>query len=85
MRPERPCGTLWDMKSASLTLRLPPELDERLERVARRSGRSKSEIARQALRKQLSIEMLRDVRRELVPAAEASGIVSDEDVFDLIS
>lgn len=73
------------MKSASLTLRLPPELDERLERVARQSGRSKSEIARQALRKQLSIEVLRDVRRELVPAAEASGLVSDEDVFDLIS
>lgn len=73
------------MKDATLTLRLPPELDRRLERVAKRSGRSKSEIAREALRKQLSLEVLRDVRRELVPAAEARGIVSDEDVFDLIS
>jgi predicted DNA-binding protein len=73
------------MKTATLTLRLPPELDERLGSVARRTGRSKSEIAREALRKQLSIELLREVRRDLVPAAEAQGIVSDQDVFDLIS
>lgn len=73
------------VKDATLTLRLPPDLDQRLERAARRSGRSKSEIAREALRKQLSLEVLREVRRELVPAAEAQGIVSDEDVFDLIS
>jgi hypothetical protein len=52
---------------------------------ASRSGRSKSEIAREALRKQLSLEALRDMRRELMPAAEAQGIISDEDVFDLIS
>jgi len=25
------------------------------------------------------------MRRELMPAAEAQGIISDEDVFDLIS
>lgn len=73
------------VKDATLTLRLSPDLDERLARAAKRSGRSKSEIAREALGKQLSLEVLRDVRRELVPAAEALGIVSDEDAFDLIS
>lgn len=73
------------MKGAALTLRLPPELDQWLERVAKSSGRSKSEIAREALRRQLSLEVLRDVRGELVPAAGAQGIASDEDVFGLIS
>ena len=76
---------MYDMKTATLTLRLPPELDARLDAVARGSGRSKSEIAREALRKQLSIDMLREIRKELIPMAEAQGIVSDDDVFDLVS
>ena len=42
------------MKTSALTIRLDPELERRLNRAAKRSGRSRSEFVRDALRRQLA-------------------------------
>lgn len=73
------------MKSSALTIRLDPELDRQLDRVAARSGRSRSEIARDALRRQLAVLQFEESRRQILPFAEARGYLTDEDVFRDIS
>ena len=67
--------------STSLTIRLDEKLAQKLNHVAERSGRTRSDIIRDALRRQLAIAILDEVREELVPLAEERGIYTDEDVF----
>ena len=77
--------TLHDMKTSALTIRLDPELERRLERAARRSGRTRSEFVRDALRRQLALDQLEDLRRRIMPFAEAQGYLTDEDVYRDVS
>lgn len=71
--------------STSLTIRLDDKLAQKLDHVAERSGRTRSDIIRDALRRQLAIAILEEVREELVPLAEKHGWYTDEDVFRDIS
>jgi predicted transcriptional regulator len=73
------------MKTSALTIRLDPELDEQLDRLAKESGRSRSEIARDALRRQLAVLQFDQARRQVMPFAEARGYLTDEDVFRTVS
>ena len=70
---------------ATLTIRLDEKLGRELDRMARQTGRPKSEVAREALRRQLTIEKFRKLRQRLVPYAEAAGWLTDEDVFRDVS
>ncbi|MEO8924632.1 MAG: ribbon-helix-helix protein, CopG family [Caldimonas sp.] len=69
----------------TLTIRLDPKLEKALDRVAKGTGRTKSEIAREALRRQVAVARFRELRRKALPFAEAQGLVTDEDVFRLVS
>lgn len=70
---------------ATLTIRLDPKLEKALERLARRTGRTKSAIARDALRRQVALTRFRELRRGTLPFAEAQGLLTDEDVFRAVS
>jgi hypothetical protein len=61
------CLTLYDMKTSTLTIRLDKDLDDLLTKASRRSGRNRSEIAREALRRQLRISVKPDAAN---PAAQ---------------
>ena len=76
---------MYDMKSTILTIRLDPALEKQLARAARRSGRSRSELVREALRRQLALSQLDNLRRRVMPLAEARGYVTDEDIFRDVS
>jgi predicted transcriptional regulator len=67
--------------STSLTIRLDDQLSQSLDQAATGSGRSRSEVVRDALRRQLAILALDEVREQLIPLAEAHGWLTDEDVF----
>ena len=73
------------MKSSTLTLRLDPELDSLLEKLVEQTGRSRSELAREALRRQLTLVEFEQQRRRVLPFAEARGYLTDEDIFRAIS
>jgi predicted transcriptional regulator len=73
------------MKTSALTIRLDPELERRLNRAAKRSGRSRSEFVRDALKRQLAGAQFEDLRRRIMPFAEAQGYLTDEDVFRDVS
>ncbi len=64
----------------AVTVRLEPELERQLDRVSRELGRTRSEIVRDALRRQLAVLRFEKVRRQLMPFAEARGYLTDEDV-----
>jgi len=69
----------------TLTIRLDDELSKSLDQAATGSGRTRSEVVRDALRRQLAISALKEVREQLVPLAEAYGWLTDEDVFRDVS
>jgi predicted transcriptional regulator len=66
---------------ATLTVRIDEQTEKRLEELVRRSGRSRSEIVRDALRRQLALESFEQLRRQVLPFAESRGYLIDEDVF----
>jgi predicted transcriptional regulator len=69
----------------AISVRLDHELQRRLDRVCKRSGRSRSEIVRDALQRQLTLLQFEQARRQLMPFAEARGYLTDEDVYREIS
>lgn len=69
----------------TVTIRLDKDLEKMLDQVCERSGRNRSEIVRDALRRQLAILMFEKLRRQVMPFAEARGYLSDEDIFNEIS
>ena len=73
------------MKSSTLTIRLDPDLDRLLTKASRRSGRNRSQVAREALRRQLRISQFERLRQRVMPFAEARGYLTDEDVFADVS
>ena len=73
------CSTLSDMKSA-VTIRLDAKLEKLLARLCRQTGKSRSELVRDALRRQLNLLRFEQLRRRTLPFAEARGYLTDEDV-----
>jgi len=73
------------MKTASITIRLDKDLARLLAEASKRSGRNRSEIAREALKKQLNIEKFESLRKRIMPFAEARGYLTDEDITSRIS
>ncbi|MCX6538628.1 MAG: ribbon-helix-helix protein, CopG family [Acidobacteria bacterium] len=69
----------------TLTIRLDKELERSLDRVCERSGRTRSAVIRDALRRQLALSRYEDLRRRVMPFAEARGYLVDDDVVRDIS
>jgi len=69
----------------SITIRLDDDLERMLDQVAQRAGRTRSDVIRDALRRQLSVLMFEQLRKDALPFAEARGYLTDEDVFRDVS
>ena len=72
------------MKNA-ITIRLDEDLESMLERYCRLSGKTRSEVIREATRRQLEVLMFDALRQRVMPFAEARGYLTDEDAFRDIS
>ena len=73
------------MKTSTLTIRLDDDLDKLLTKASKQSGKNRSEVAREALRRQLRVNQFEALRRKIMPFAEARGYLTDEDVFREVS
>ncbi|MEM1041200.1 MAG: ribbon-helix-helix domain-containing protein [Bacteroidota bacterium] len=71
--------------TSAVTVRLDQDLEQLLDDVTRRSGRSRSEVVRDALRRQLALLAFEGLREQVMPFAEARGYLTDEDVFRDVS
>lgn len=71
--------------STTISIRIDTELETMLDRVSKNSGRPKSEIVREALKRQLSIDAFQQIRTKILPFAESQGLLTDEDIWHEIS
>jgi metal-responsive CopG/Arc/MetJ family transcriptional regulator len=69
----------------ALTVRIDARMEEQLNELAARRGVSRSDLVRDILRRYLTIEAIDEIRREVMPYAEAAGWLTDEDVFRDVS
>jgi predicted transcriptional regulator len=68
----------------TITLRVPDDLDVALERQSHAAGVSKSDLAREALRRFLAVSEFQRLRSRLVKRAQAQGVHTDDDVFRVL-
>ena len=68
-----------------VTIRLETELQQELDEVCEQLGRTRSEVVRDALRRQFRLMRFERARRRLIPYAEVRGYLTDEDVFRDVS
>lgn len=69
----------------TLTIRLDAKLERELNRLAKAQRKTKSEIARELLRRHMLVRDLDRIRDKLRPHAETVGYLTDEDFFRNIS
>jgi len=73
------------MKTAILTIRLDEDLNKLLDDAANKSGRNRSDIVREALKRQLRLSWFEAIRKRIMPLAEARGFLTGEDLFSKVS
>jgi predicted transcriptional regulator len=69
----------------TLTIRIPDDLRKGLQELSKNENKPLSDIVRESLKSYLTIHRFRQLRNITLPFAEAQGILSDEDVFRMIS
>ena len=69
----------------ALTIRLDTDLEKLLDRLCKQTGRTRSELVRDALRRQLNLLQFEQLRRQTMPFAEARGYLTDEDIVRDVS
>jgi predicted transcriptional regulator len=69
----------------TLTIRVPDDLREDLQELSRNENMPVSDIVRESLKRYLVVYRFRQLSNMTLPFAEAQGILSDEDVFSMIS
>jgi metal-responsive CopG/Arc/MetJ family transcriptional regulator len=76
---------LYGGQMTTITISLTKEIKRGLGEVTRETGLSRDDIIRQALREFLLVRRFRALRARMIPHAQAQGIFSDEDVFEIES
>ena len=69
----------------TITIRLPDKLQRDLDRVVKAEKTSKSDVIRDAIERYIALKRFQQLRKKVLPFAEAEGLVTDEDVFKAIS
>jgi len=69
----------------TLTIRIPDEMREGLLELSRNENKPVSDIVRESLKQYLAVYRFRRLRNMVLPFAEAQGLLSDEDIFGMIS
>ncbi len=74
-----------DLYMTTLTVRLPESLKAELDQLSQEEHKATSDIVRESLRRYISTEKFRSVRKKILPFAEAQGLLTDEDIFKALS
>jgi hypothetical protein len=72
----------WKMNQSQLHITLDNELDVLLRKVCKHSGQLTNDIARDALKRQLRHRLFEEIRKQILPLAQALGYTTDQDIID---
>lgn len=71
--------------STIISIRIPEDLRKELQDISKNESRPVSDLIRESLKKYIAIYRFRKLRDMVLPFAESQGILTDEDVFKLLS
>jgi len=69
----------------TITISLPKEMKQEIDRIVKEEGVSRSDVIRESLRDFLFIRRFRSLRSRMASMATSQKIFTDEDVFERIS
>jgi metal-responsive CopG/Arc/MetJ family transcriptional regulator len=69
----------------TVTISLPKNVRQELDRVAKQEGVSRSDVLRQSLGEFLFARRFRALRQRMMARAQAQGVFTDEDAFERVS
>ena len=69
----------------TLTVRLPDSLKTELEQLSQEEHKVASDIVRESLRRYIATEKFQAIRKKILPFAETQGLLTDEDIFKVLS
>jgi len=67
-----------------ITISLPPELLKKIERLARRENRTRSELLRETVRQYLAREEWLELNRYALSTASKAGIETEDDIDRIV-
>ncbi len=70
------CNTM-----TTLTIRIPDKMRRELKSLSKAENKAVSDIVRDSIRRHVAVERFRALRKNVLPYAEAQGILTDDDVF----
>lgn len=70
------------MSASTVTIRLDAAMRAQLESIANRTEKSRTDLARELLRRQLALMQFEEARSLILPFARTRGYLTDEDVFE---
>jgi Arc/MetJ-type ribon-helix-helix transcriptional regulator len=65
-----------------ITIRLPEELRKTLKQISKTERLPMSDVVRESIRRYAALYRFRQLRKRVLPFAEAQGLLTDEDVFE---
>jgi Arc/MetJ-type ribon-helix-helix transcriptional regulator len=65
-----------------ITIRLPEELRKTLKEISKAERLPMSDLVRESIRRYAAVYRFRQLRKRVLPFAEAQGLLTDEDVFE---
>jgi predicted transcriptional regulator len=65
-----------------ITIRLPEELRKALDRISKEERLPVSNLVRESIRRYAAVYRFRQLRKRVLPFAEAQGLLTDDDVFE---
>ena len=69
----------------TLTVRVSDNLRKELKKISKEESKPVSDLVRESLKRYIAIRKFQGLRKKVLPFAESQGILTDEDVFKLIS
>jgi predicted transcriptional regulator len=67
-----------------MTIRLPAELRKMLDQISKEERLPISDLVRESIRRYAAVYRFWQLRKRVLPFAEAEGLLTDEDIFESI-
>jgi len=68
-----------------ISIRIPEDLRKELNNISKSESRPVSDLIRDSLKKYIAVYRFKKIREVVLPFAESQGILTDEDVFKIVS
>ena len=69
----------------TLTIRIQDDLRKELQELSKAESKSVSDLVRESIQRYVTIRKFKRLRNKVLPFAEAQGVLTDDDVFSIIS